>query len=238
MERSKDEQVLRGEVEFGSACCLRCPCNLQGEMSVWGHRREVWAEDQGLVWSSDNGSLEKERERGLNGTFCWGKVLVWLVMGEANGGVDGGESWWGCGMGEEAIRAVYRDRAFVGTMGDGKSQSDGIVGRLLPGWVTFHSVKNRPNPMTDTRSTRVMLTIAHFFQLLEHSLDAMTTLSGESREPGVLKCSAAWIRWEVGAPRSTQFSPRQGSSCRGGISQCGAPPHSPPSSSPLTLPGS
>lgn len=71
-------------------------------MSVWGHRREVWAEDQGLVWSSDNGSLEKERERGLNGTFCWGKVLVWLVMGEANG-----DGTWIVSGGNRAIATEY-----------------------------------------------------------------------------------------------------------------------------------
>lgn len=94
-------------------------------------------------------------------------------------------------MGEEAIRAVYGDRALVGTRSNGKSQPDGIVGRPLPGWVTFHSVKNRMNPITNTRSTPVTPAIAHFFRLLEHSLNAMTTLSGECSEPRVLKCSAA-----------------------------------------------
>lgn len=152
--------------------------------------------------------------------------------------MDGGESWWGYGMGEEAIRADYGDRASVGTRSDGKSQPDSIVGRPLPGWVTFRSVKNRMNPMTDTRSTQVTMAIAHFFRLLEHFLNAMMTLSGECCEPEVLKCSAAWIRWEAGAPRSTQFSLRQGSSHRGEMSQHRAPPHSPPSSSSLTLPGS
>lgn len=159
-------------------------------------------------------------------------------MEEANGGVDGGEPWWGYEMREEAISAVHGDRALVGTRSGGKSQPDGIVGRPLPGWVTFHSVKSRMNPMADIRSALVTPAIAHFFQFLEHSLNAMTTLSGECREPGVLKCSAAWIRWEAGAPESTQFSSRQGSSRRGGMSQSDAPPHSPPSSSSLTLPGS
>lgn len=84
---------------------------------------------------------------------------MWLVAGEANGGVDGRESWWECGM-EELSRMGTEPWLGKG-VSNGGSQHDGMAGRPLPVWVTLCRVKYRTNPMTNSRIKMVTLAMIH-----------------------------------------------------------------------------